>query len=46
MSRAEWRKEIGPFWGDATDEAIKKGLAFVILGGRAPSRAKPKGGAR
>ncbi|HLY24519.1 MAG TPA: hypothetical protein VKT83_18790 [bacterium] len=44
MSREEWRKEIGPFWEDAMDEAMERGLAFVILGGRAPSRKPPKGG--
>jgi hypothetical protein len=35
MSREEWRKEIGPFWEDATDEAVERGLAFVI-----PQRAR------
>ena len=46
MSREEWRKEIGPFWEDATDEAVEKGLAFIITGGPAPSRKTPKGGER
>jgi hypothetical protein len=31
---------------DATDEAVERGLAFVILGGRAQSRKTPKGGER
>lgn len=39
LTREEWRKAIGPYWEDVTDEAVEQGLAFIILGGRPAGQA-------
>jgi len=41
-NRTEWLKVLGPGFTDRTDEAVEKGLTYVITDGSAPSRKTPK----
>jgi hypothetical protein len=42
MTHEEWLRSLGRRFVDRTEEAVQKGLAFVILGGRA-TKTSPVG---